>query len=282
MNLCFCLTHATQEPMAKLLISSFKRVYPEGFVNVYIKKPLSFVKSSQKINIHHFEVPKRVEFFPFYDKILAGSTCEGEQNTSFLWVDIDSVFFDFSPDDFQPPIQINPVDKKNIGLTSQEERSEFWLHILKEVGLKEESYKKKLVTTTISKEKIYPYFNIGMVYLDSNLRLFTKTLQTMDNLLANPDFRELLDKNSLYRIFLHQAVFSAFVVKEVPDTRLHTLPKGYNIPLHLLEEKQIKSIVKKPFSIRYDTFFHKHTWPSNLEKPIEVDESTLRMQWIYK
>lgn len=281
MNLCFALTDSSQRTMAKVLIESFLRSSSENQIWIYLKQGIDFSYMDESVSIHQYDVNQDFYSFPFYDKIQAGAICEQSHAQPFLWVDVDSVFFHISPKDFQLPICINPVDKKNIGIKADDPISDFWTYILKDIGLSKNDYKRTKVTTTISKEFIYPYYNIGMVYLDPSLLIFSNTLKVMKKLLNTPEFQTMLMDNPLNQIFLHQAVFSALVIKFLPSKKISYLKEGYNMPMHLLDEEINTLKERKFFSIRYDTYFHDHKWPDTLDKPCKIDEQSLQMKWIY-
>jgi len=282
MNVCFSLLDHAQIPMANLLIRSLQSSKLGGQIIIYVKSGIHYSNPDKQVHLVYFKVAEDNEHFPFYDKIQAASICEQEQENAFLWVDIDSVFFRLDPYDFRTPMSINPVDKRNVGLPSDKKTDAFWSIILKEIGLSSKVYCSHTINATFSKEAIHPYYNIGMVYLDPSFALFTKTYNIMKTMLVNSSFLKLLESSPLHRIFLHQMIFSALVIKNIPFETIYPLAEGYNIPLHLIDDVVKYFENEPPFSIRYDTYFNHHSWPSILTKPMELKEEQLKLRWIYK
>lgn len=210
---------------------------------------------------------------PFLDKIHAASLFESQVHSTFLWLDIDSYIlkaFDVSSHD----IMINPVDMKNIGLAYEAQISPLWQYISKKLSLDLSEFKS--LTTGISNEIIYPYFNIGFISSHSKHELFKKTYHFILHALSDD---ELILDTPLKQIFFHQAVFTCFVLKHIPEDKILRLPRGLNYPLHLKNKDEAFDF-NQLISFRYDTFFN-HAVDLKLPNDLEENKEKLTMKWTY-
>ncbi len=182
-------------------------------------------------NVYHVDV-YRFKKFPFYDKVCAAAAAEDLGID--IWMDIDSVFLEevsFGDDCF-----VSAVDDMGIGVT---EKDEFWSILHKYFGI-DPDY---TVDTTITKEEILPYFNMGFVV---NFKHFNKLMNEMTYFLKKKTFGKFYS-DSKYKVFLHQAIFSCLVEKHYD---YDFLDYEINYPLHL--KRKLKGVK----SIRYDNYFN--------------------------
>jgi hypothetical protein len=282
MKFCFSITHTSQFPNAKLLVHSIKASETDYDIYIYIKSNLPLLLFDQDVHIEYFALDHPYVYFPFLDKIYAAAHCESKMVTSFLWIDVDSYFHKATSNLYKETIRINPVDKKNIGILKEAPTPDLWVDLLKIVHMDEAIYRLHTVETTISKETIYPYFNLGMVYLSPSYAIFHDTKQLLIDALSNQVFLEKLRNKPTYQIFLHQAIFSLVLLKKISFEKIHPLPKGLNFPLHLLEELEKKPNLKKLRSFRYDTFFENHDWPTELQQKVFLNPKELKLTWYYQ
>jgi hypothetical protein len=151
--------------------------------------------------------------------------------------------------------QVSAVDLKGIGV---EEKDEFWSILFKYFSI-DPDY---TIDTTISKEEILPYFNMGFVV---NFKHFNKLLQEMTYFLKKGSFEKFFEDYK-YKVFLHQAIFSCLVEKHYD---WDFLDDNINHPMHL------DNNIEKKWTIRYDTFFNDHLNDIRPELDLSID-------WIYK
>jgi hypothetical protein len=271
-----------QWPQAKLLINSIVRVFNSPSIAVLVPYDLSIEHIQYDITLIRFEMESDFRYFPFYDKIVAASICEEQCAYPFVWLDVDSVFLDdFSFDD-SIKVQVNPVDKTNIGIPLSKNLSPIWTKVIDYFRLNTSQLSKRYVKTTISHEEIYPYFNIGMVKMEQSSTIFTHTKKAMEYLLSQEDILLMLRNNKTYQVFFHQMIFSCALLSSTKDHEIGKLATYVNYPLHLLKEDDSKVILSNLKTIRYDTYFNNHDVPNELKNIINIDKHKLATYWYYQ
>ena len=173
------------------------------------------------------------------------------------------------------PIAVNPVDMRNIGELYDRQRDPLWDAIYHWFGIEREE---QPVMTSISGECIYSYYNAGMVYQQESSRLYTVTIEALENLLQRSSIRSLLAERPLYRIFVHQAVLSVAIRSLYRDSVV-PLPQGVNYPLHLYDRDAERPEMRNLKSIRYDTFFDENPCPEQLSTHFAGFEASLGSLW---
>lgn len=173
---------------------------------------------------------------------------------------------------------MNPVDIKNIGALYNEEQPLLWKVLYDYFKMDEEHI--PCVTTSISKEQIYPYYNAGMFVVKQPRNLFTDTKQSIIELLEHNDIKNLLKSSQLNRIFIHQAIFSCMVLKKYED-KISPLPYGVNYPLHLHAKNPTKVPFSEIISIRYDDYFDSNPSPEIWNNTFKGKEKDLKSYWYY-
>lgn len=201
-------------------------------------------------NVHHVRVFRYTKF-PFYDKICAAA--RAEELGVDIWMDIDSLFL--QEIELTDDCQVAAVDQKGIG---REEKDEFWSILFKYFSI-DPDY---TIDTTITKEEILPYFNMGFVV---NFKHFNKVLQEMTYFLKKGTFDKFFEDYK-YKVFLHQAIFSCLVEKHYD---WDFLDDNINHPMHLDDN------IKDKWTIRYDTYFNENKNEIKSEYDLSID-------WIYE
>ncbi len=211
---------------------------------------------SKKVDIISFQVPYLLHEFPFMDKIYAASLYEKTHN-HFIWLDVDSFFVKpFHESIKDHGILVNPVDIKNIGISTDEELNDYWLTLLEVFEIKPNAYKSNIFKTCVTEESIYPYFNMGFIIINDNKYIFKQASDAFYKIISNEIINKYIEKSILYVIFLHQVLFTLSVMKSYFYDEIHLLPPLYNYPLHLHHQKNEKPKISELHSIRYDLFFN--------------------------
>ena len=268
MNIGFYIENTNEIEKAKLLIKTIKQHIKDANIHAVTK---------YEIKLHDCKIIKS-EFIIhdnlyFVDKVQAASIFESMVSTPYMWVDIDTIFLKPVDDICKEisPICVNPVDIKNIGIHKNQNFSEIWSKTMKFLDLKAMNH---YVTTRISREIIFPYYNMGMVYVNKHCSLFKKTYESIIKLSNNDLIKESINDNPLHRVFYHQLVFS-LLVEKLYNRHILDLGENINYPLHLME-KDIKSPnTSQLVSIRYDTYFEHHELPEFLKKTINMNKTNL-------
>jgi len=225
-----------------------------------------------------FKVPESCRRIPFADKMLAAAEFENRSPGEYLWLDADSFFFRDVRFPQKAKICVNPVDMRNIGVRYSDKLGPLWELLFGYYGL--EPACAGSVTTGITRERIYPYYNVGMVRIKESKGVFSETGEVLRRLLALEDIKRLLDSSPLIRIFLHQAVFSCAVLKMYGDG-IRALPYGTNYPLHLHDKDPSPIPFEDVVSIRYDDYFDRHRAPAIWDSIFNGMENELKSCWYY-
>lgn len=227
----------------------------------------------------HFPAPAASPQLPFLDKMQAAAAFEANCTAGYLWLDVDSCFLQAPRFPSGAAISVNPVDKRNVGDVFGAPRSQLW-HLINQY-FQLDAANIPAVTTTVSQEVIYAYFNAGMVLVQQPLGLFRRVREALAALLERTDVQALLQSSRLAAIFLHQVVFTGAMLRLYGADSISPLPTGVNYPLHLHNEHLHPAELADLISIRYDTYFEKHRVPAELSQLFPADTEQLRMLWYY-
>lgn len=223
------------------------------------------------------DVPMIYRSIPFIDKMLAAASFESNCADGYIWMDVESYFF--KPMEFlnDAGIYVNPVDKRNIGDVYGGGQSTIWQIIYRYFQLsKEQPY----VNTSVTKEKIYPYFNVGMVVVNKHKDLFKTVREAILELLDYDELKKQIDESVIHKIFMHQAIFSCAVMKKY-GKNIKPLPYGVSYPLHLHEFNPAQIPMEDLISIRYDNYFDSNSIPLIWKHIFNDIKNDLKSNWYY-
>jgi hypothetical protein len=225
-----------------------------------------------------FAVPPAFRHIPFADKVFAAAAFEAKCESGCLWLDADSYFFKAAEFPETPELLMNPVDKKNIGDACRGERSILWLILYDYFSLAPID---AFVVTRAAQERIYPYYNMGMVAVNDKRNLFNTTKDALSGLLKREDIKKILEASALHSIFFHQAVLTCAALKLYGFENIGDLPCGVNYPLHLHAKHKMPIQPDDLVSIRYDTFFEENEVPAQWKHIFSNTKNQLRNTWYY-
>lgn len=272
--------HEHYIPHARLLSHSLRVTHPfDDEYELLLMAPERILQSELFLadEVVSVQLPQWSLSIPFADKLYAASVLEALVDGSMLIMDVDSCVL--QPFDLpEKPIAVNPVDMRNIGELCDGKKDLLWDRIYHYFGIEREGHS---VKTSISGEYISSYYNAGMVYQKEPSGLYTVTIEALQHLLQDPTIRSLLAENSLYRIFIHQAVLSVAMLS-LYENSVFPLPQGVNYPLHLYDRDPERPQMGNLKSIRYDTFFDENPCPEQLIKHFEGYEGSLSSFWYYQ
>ena len=188
-----------------------------------------------------------VEIFPseidLPDYLLSGKVAAcaqaeamaGSDISDLVWVHPGSLFFN-PPDlfnlDLPEPVDaaFRPVHIRNVGLLTSLPLDPFWSAIYQAVGLKDAPYS---VESFVDEMVIRPYFNTHIFAVRPDKGLMQAWWSLFQKMIQDRAFQSSTCKDTLHRLFLHQAILSALLVMELPEGKLRMLPPTYNYPLEL-------------------------------------------------
>jgi hypothetical protein len=202
----------------------------------------------------------------FASKVRACSLAEemaGSQVRSLVWLDPSCLIV-------QPPELLDlgaesdaafrPVHIRNVGTLAGEPLEPFWGEVYRAVGLQEASF---TVESFVDRQVLRPYFNTHLFAVNPALGILRRWWRLFQAMADDKPFQTGPCADELHRIFLHQAVLSALLAKEVPRERLRLLPPEYSYPLHLHQrvppERQVRTLNELVCPVYEDVYRHPET-----------------------
>jgi hypothetical protein len=177
--------------------------------------------------------------YPFRDKVQACAQAEamaGPAVCSLVWLS-PSCLIVRPPAlfDLAAPLgaAFRTVHHRNIGSPADEPLDAFWEGVYRAVGLCDAPY---TVESFADRCEIRAYLNTHCFSVDPARGLCTAWADHFDYMVADRAFQEGPCHDPLHRIFLHQAVLSTVVAKELERKELRLLPPEYSYPLHMHDQ----------------------------------------------
>ena len=217
-----------------------------------------------------YDVEDHALKFPFAARVQAAAIAEEMSlgKTELLtWLDSDTLVITepkelmLSPD---KALGYRPVHHKLLGLAWDEQPDSFWALIYQHC---QASPQKEFPMMTHVGEKIRPYFNAGIFVVRPENGLLTRWWQVFQSCYQLPNFLPFYEKNSLYAIFMHQAVFTGVLLNMLDPAEMQELRPNINYPLHLhqdipldLRANHIDDLV----TVRYEKIFNEPGWQKEL------------------
>ena len=142
-------------------------------------------------------------------------------------------------------VKVRPVEKKLIGTNGNDENSEYWEEIYSWANINKANF----VRTSVTRERILPYWNAGLVTASSESGFFNRWLKIME---------KMIEKDLQYpegKVFTDQIALS--IATQVRELRVNILPKEYNFPIDKLDKIKGKkdNINIDPIVVHYHNMF---------------------------
>ncbi|HPR16708.1 MAG TPA: hypothetical protein PLD62_00515 [Candidatus Cloacimonadota bacterium] len=270
---CFftLLTNAGDINRIRLLVNSLRTFGGKFAETVFLiftfGKPLAIFDDLPEIRQIPISLPDCYRKIPFSAKIFTCAQAERiaikENIDSLIWIG-SSAFF------VQPPQQFDleqsysaafrPVHHRNIGMPVETDLDDFWQGIYHFIGLKDDAH---YVETFVESEKIRPYFNSHLFAIAPPVGILQRWEEAFCCFIEEGFCREEFCSDPLHRIFLHQALLSALLLKHLPWESLRILSPEYSYPLHLHHqvppEKQPLALNELVCPVYEDTFHFPET-----------------------
>jgi hypothetical protein len=248
---CFLLMFRSEEGerLARIVIESL-RLFGGPLQNspvwAFVLDPQRLPQALPGIDkVHCFPLPldARNPPYPFAEKVYACARAEemaGPEVRSLVWLSLDCLIinpphlFDIGCARHVPAdAAFRPVHIRNVGSPAQESPDDFWQGIYHTVAI---DHMPGTVVSFVDQQTLRPYFNTHCFAFNPAIGLCRAWWDTFKAMVSNQAFQQAACRDELHRIFLHQAVLSALVVKRLPWERIRLLPPEYNYPLNLLNE----------------------------------------------
>ena len=175
--------------------------------------------------------------YPFADKVYACARAEemaGPDVRCLVWLSLDClivnppVLFDLGP---AADAAFRPVHHQNVGSPAHEPLDDFWRGIYRALEVGEMPY---TVESFVDAQTMRPYFNTHCFAFNPATGLGQAWWEHFKAMASDQSFQAGPCRDELYQIFLHQAILSTLVAKQLDWDRVRLLPPEYNYPLNLL------------------------------------------------
>lgn len=278
----FMVGHQSYVPHAEVLVESirsFGGYLKDAPIAIMTPKHQNVIMNIQGITQVDFVVPRKYQRVPYVDKMIAAMHFEQLADGPILWMDVDSIVL-------QEPlalkidqgISVKVVDKRNIGLKVDEPLDGVWKSIYEYYGLED---KFQGITTTIDCISIKPYFNAGLVAVNSDKGIFAKTVEGIEVLLKNGLVKKSIQSSKELNIFFHQAVLTGAILASYDWDEIILMGDMVNYPLHFKNKYPRELGFDSIQTLRYDTYFDKSKGLGAIKHIIREKEQYLGTNWYY-
>jgi len=223
-----------------------------------------------KANIIPYDAEADVLKFPFGTKVQAAAIAEEMSlgQTEFLiWLDSDSLVLNAPTEMILPKEKIlgyRPVHHKLIGSAWGEALGPFWEMIYQECQVPRGT---GFPMKTHVGEEIWPYFNAGTFVIRPEIKLLTQWWKTFQKCFRTPAFSSFYEKDTLYAIFMHQAILTGVILGTLEPEKVQELSNNINYPLHLHHDIPASlrpNTINELITARHENIFDGAEWRQNL------------------
>ena len=163
-----------------------------------------------------------------------------------------------------------PVHHKLIGPAWDEPLDSFWQLVYEVCDVPDDNVFPMMTHTG---EQIRPYFNAGMFILRPERGLLAQWQDMFLNWYQQPQFKAYYEKDQLYAIFIHQAIFTGILLQNLKPEEMVELSPKINYPLHLHSEipaNQRPTTINELVTVRYESIFDDPGWEKlPITKPLK-------------
>lgn len=231
--------------LARLLIDSLRAFggrlsdYPVWVFSPTPEKISAELSGLAGVDLLPLDVDETYQGFYFVEKVLAGARAEQLASTgvrSLVWLSLDC-FIIQPPElfDLTPPYAaaFRPVHIRNVGSLSSQPLDEFWSAIYQYLGLEEAPF---TVESFVDMQLLRPYFNTHLFAIDPSQGILGAWKRTFQAMVSDAAFMLGPCRDELHQIFLHQAILSTLVAKQLDTSLIRILPPEYSYPLNFQEQ----------------------------------------------
>lgn len=265
---------------AILCVSSLRKT--GGFItnspiSIFIEKgdhliPKKYKKILNELNcdINDYNVIDELKKYDFCEKSCAAAKAElwatNNRVDELIWLDSDTIFIHEPTElllDTNFTIGARPVHHLLIGSPVTENLSEYWDSLIKSIGISTNNLFS--LKTTIDRVDVRFYINSGLLAIKLKNNILNKWKDALIYLIKNQEIQSKV-KTDLQRIFFHQAVLSAVILKNIQPFEFFEFSFSYNFPLHLIDKcpKELRpGKLEDLYSVRYDNWdniINKNLW----------------------
>lgn len=230
--------------------------------------------SDLQVQLKCFELDSTVMSFEYAPKVYAAALAEEEalnRSQFLIWTDPDNIFIN-QPDEFILPanaaLGYRPVFQKNIGLPYNQPIKSFWLNIFQDCKTAKDCLFP--MPTAVDLQEIYPYFNVGLLILRPELKMCRKWRNNFAAIFQAEKYQPYFNEK-IYRVFVHQAVFTATALTYLAEFDLLCLSDRVNYSLYFHDKyckEQKKASDNQLINLRHEWFWDNPDW----QKILPADE----------
>ncbi|MFP3950545.1 MAG: hypothetical protein ACLFVP_00145 [Candidatus Bathyarchaeia archaeon] len=254
-------------------ICSFAESFSQNPILCFLPSNESLLESEIKmleelgVNLITFSIDPHFREFPFIPEAVAASMAETtvERVDGILaWMNANTVIlgepeaFTLEDDKY---LGYRPVHHTNIGSSWDQPIDPFWSTIYRLCNVSEDHLHP--MKTHVDGNYIRPYYNAGFHASRPERKLLGSWRRKFLELHETSSLQELYKQNSIYRIFVHQAILSGIILAKLEPEEMQELPPSYNYPLHLFHEDvspHRPSRIEEMVTIRHEGFYKNPGW----------------------
>jgi hypothetical protein len=223
------------------------------------------------VNLIHFDIELDTLRFFFAGEVTAVALAEEsarEEVDLLAWLDNNTLVLNEPVDFYLPPevvLGYRPVHHLLLGSRYGEPPDAFWTAIYKACQVPEERIFP--MKPHVEDLQMRPYFNAGILVTRPEQGLFQAWRDTLFQHNQEPEFMAFYDQDERYQIFMHQAILSGVILRELAPEQTLELPATYNYPLHLFNEDQTgdrPASLEDLVTFRHEGFHRDPDWPKKI------------------
>ena len=254
-------------------LRKFGGIYQNSDVLVMVPSQLPLSESNQitlgklDARIETLSMDDALLKFPFAAKsVIAGMAEELVEDSTeqLIWMDRDGLIIQEPSELILPAgkmLAYRPVDHQNIGSAIDKPLNPFWQTVYSKTGVSEEMVFP--IQTSVEGLALRPYINAGMLVVRPKAGLLRRWGESFQAHYQTDELKPFYEEHIRYKIFVHQAILSAVLTKELPREAWYELPYRVNYPLHMHKDyptdRKVKDI-NELITCRYDMFFESEEW----------------------
>jgi hypothetical protein len=237
---------------ARLLMESLRSFGGEfGNCPVWVFVPgtvdLGDFATLKNVSVFPLDIEAPYRHYELADKVFACARAEelaGVESQSLVWLNLDCLMIN-------PPAlfdlgsafdaALRPVHIKNVGSLAQEPLDDYWKTVYRAIGVEDAPF---TVESFVDSQTLRPYFNTHCFSINPVRGILQAWREYFKLVVTDKEFQAGPCRDGLHRLFLHQVVLSALIMKSLDPARIRILPPEYSYPLHLQHRLPISRRVK--------------------------------------
>ncbi|MBN1969789.1 MAG: hypothetical protein JXR48_13420 [Candidatus Delongbacteria bacterium] len=240
-----------------------------------VDKHLEQVFENLNIQAESLKLDQKILDFPYAAKVFASSSAEKialANDMDLIWIDPDNIFLKSLklikiPE--SKKIGLRPVYLLNIGSKINEEPNDFWKFIYRDC--RTDISKIFPVETIVDKKIVRNYFNVGFMYIKPKYGILNKWASNFRKVLYNENYTRFYSDN-LYKVFVHQAVFSATLSELYDKNDIEIFDKSFSFSLYFHgKNPNTTNEFSEVFNLRHEWFWNIHNWEKILPFSPEIN-----------